>query len=225
MNVMFHHELFLSSTLSLTIHVLGNNSQLLTQILSINSIGFCLSTVTSANNVISHIMSFAAHWQRHILPRLLAVPSAHFDSHAKKGVQGSLFYLRLLFHHGKELFHLVGKQTDKGLSFRSCFLRNSNNLSFYQLRAYFRGRPRDSNPDMKTQHNPWQVDSNPDMKTQHNPWQVDSNPDMKTQHNPWQVVRLRHVHCPDEMKNKFYLKEKQYINYTQQNKYSWNFSS
>ncbi|KRZ47727.1 hypothetical protein T02_15046 [Trichinella nativa] len=45
-------------------------------------------------------------------------------------------------------------------------------------------------------------DSNPDMKTQHNLWQVDSNPDMKTQLNPWQVVRLRHVHCPNEMNNK-----------------------
>ncbi|KRX26237.1 hypothetical protein T07_10450 [Trichinella nelsoni] len=105
-------------------------------------------------------MSFAAHWQRHILPRLSAVPSAakmasvclltcknspiakHFDSHAKKGVQGSLFYLRLLCHHGKELFHLVGKQTDKGLAFRSCFLRNSTNLRFQQRGACFRGRPR-----------------------------------------------------------------------------------
>ncbi|KRX54293.1 hypothetical protein T06_3742 [Trichinella sp. T6] len=33
-------------------------------------------------------------------------------------------------------------------------------------------------------------DSNPDMKTQHNLWQVDSNPDMKTQHNLWQVVSI-----------------------------------
>ncbi|KRY21780.1 hypothetical protein T12_1709 [Trichinella patagoniensis] len=28
----------------------------------------------------------------------------------------------------------------------------------------------------------------------------DSNPDMTIPHNLWQVIRLRHVHCPNEIK-------------------------